>query len=65
MRVKKSADGGKTWSAGYPLPAKYVAYSDMVMTSNNIFALFYENGDKGSYERISFQRINVSYILNN
>lgn len=65
MKVKTSADGGKTWSAGYPLPANYVAYSDMVMTSNNIFALFYENGDKGSYERISFQRINVSYILNN
>ena len=63
VTVKSSADGGKTWSSGYPLSAKYGAYSDMVMTTDNILGLFYENGDKGSYERISFQRINVSYIL--
>lgn len=65
MKVKASADGGKTWSSGYPLPAPHVAYSDMVMTTDNILALFYENGDNGSYERISFQRIGVSYIIKN
>lgn len=63
LTLKASADGGKTWNEGYPMPAAHTAYSDIVMSSDNILGLFYENGESGSYEKISFQRIAVSYIV--
>ncbi len=63
MTVKGSTDGGQNWTSGYLVSAPHVAYSDMVMADNNIVLLFYENGESGSYEKISVQRIAISYVL--
>ncbi len=63
MTVKSSKDGGKTWNAGHEVWQGFTAYSDMVMINENIIGILYENGDKGSYERISFERVAMSYVL--
>ena len=63
LTVKGTSGDGSSWNSGYPMPAAHTAYSDIVMTDSNILGLLYENGESGSYEKISFQRIAVSYIL--
>jgi sialidase-1 len=63
MTVKGSSDGGQNWNSGYLVSAPHVAYSDMVMLDNNILLLLYENGESSSYEKISVQKIAISYIL--
>ena len=62
MTIKTSADGGKSWSSGYLVWGGYTAYSDMVMLDDKIIGILYENGDAGSYERISFEKAALSYI---
>lgn len=63
LTVKGTAGDGNSWNAGYPMPAPHTAYSDIVMVNDNVVGLLYENGESGSYEKISYQRIAVSYIL--
>ena len=63
LTVKASLDGGNKWSAGYTVWAGYAAYSDMVMLDDNTVGVFYENGDTGSYARISFEAVSVTNCL--
>ena len=63
MTVKGSTDGGQNWTSGYLVSSPHVAYSDMVILNNTIMLLFYENGESSSYEKISVQRIAISYVI--
>ena len=63
MTVKASTDGGGTWNAGHIVWDGMTAYSDMVMINENIIGILYENGSSSSYERISFDRVAMSYVL--
>ena len=63
MTVKASTDGGGTWNAGHIVWDGMTAYSDIVMINENIIGILYENGSSSSYERISFDRVAMSYVL--
>ena len=59
LTLKKSTDSGQSYDAGkvvYPGPA---AYSDLVQLKNGKIGVFYENGDKNPYERISFEVVDL------
>lgn len=47
--------------AGYL--GKAAAYSDIVLVKDEIVGVLYENGDNGSYERISFERVPLGYAF--
>lgn len=63
MTVKASLDGGESWNSGNEVWGGPTAYSDMVMINDNIVGILYENGESNSYERISFDRVAMSYIV--
>lgn len=63
LTVKASLDGGETWNSGHTVWDGPSAYSDMVMLDDNILGVLYENGESSSYERISFDRVRINYIV--
>ncbi len=63
LTLKASLDGGKKWTAGHVVWDGPAAYSDIVMISDRIVGILYENGNSGSYERISFDRAAIPYII--
>lgn len=63
MTIKASLDGGESWNSGNEVWGGPTAYSDMVMISDKVVGILYENGESNSYERISFDRVAMSYIL--
>ena len=57
MSIKKSADNGKTWSAGY---MSYIVGLRLFKCSLiNEIGILYENGSSKLYEKISFERIRI------
>ena len=63
MSIKGSTDGGGTWCSGQTVWEKNSAYSDMVLLNDSTLGLLYENGDKGSYERISFEKVPLNFAF--
>lgn len=63
MTLKGSHDGGASWCSGQTVWSGYTAYSDLVLVDDKTLGLLYENGDSGSYERISFEKIPINYAF--
>lgn len=63
MTIKSSSNDGEAWNAGNLVWGGPSAYSDITMIDNNIVGILYENGDDRPYERISFNRFAISYII--
>ena len=57
MRVRQSADGGKSWSNGTLLHEGPSAYSSLVSMPDDTVGCLYECGENHPYERIRFERI--------
>jgi len=59
IAVKKSLDDGVTWDSGKLIWAGPSGYSQLVGWASTL-GLLYENGDSGTYDRISFTKWDVS-----
>lgn len=57
LTLRRSDDGGTTWSAGVVLATGPAAYSDMTMLRGGYVGVLYETGDNSPYERIVFERV--------
>ena len=64
MIVKMSQDQGKTWDKGIVVWPKLAGYSQLTVLNKNTdyteLGLLFENGNKSTYERISFAALNYS-----
>jgi sialidase-1 len=68
MTLKASKDDGQTWETVQALHAGPAAYSSLAVLKNGSIACLYEAGNKSSYEKIIFQKINrkkITGILKN
>lgn len=52
LTVRKSTDGGETWSAGTVVHAGPAAYSDLTALPDGRLACLFEGGEKDAYEGI-------------
>jgi len=59
LTLWKSTDEGRTWAADRLIAAGPVAYADIVRTKDGKLGILFENGAKHSYERISFERLEI------
>jgi len=59
LTLWKSTDDGKTWVADRSVHAGPAAYADIVKTAEGKLGVLFENGGKESYERISFESLEV------
>jgi sialidase-1 len=59
MALRRSDDGGVTWTTERTLSGLPAAYSDLVQLGPSTVGLLYETGDFGPYETIEFRRIGL------
>lgn len=59
LTLWKSTDNGKTWAEDRLILPGPSAYADIVKTGDGKLGVLAENGSKESYERISFQRVDI------
>lgn len=52
LTVRKSTDGGETWSAGTVIHSGPAAYSDLTLLPDGNIACLYEGGERDAYEGI-------------
>ena len=52
LTVRKSMDGGETWSAGTVIREGPAAYSDLTLLSDGSIACLFEGGEQDAYEGI-------------
>ncbi len=52
LTLRKSLDGGETWSAGRVIHAGPAAYSDLTLLPDGRIACLFEGGDQDAYEGI-------------
>ena len=57
LQLRYSPDAGATWTGGLVLHDGPAAYSDVVEAGGRTLGVLYENGDTGTYERITFARV--------
>ncbi|WP_203417004.1 sialidase family protein [Jiangella ureilytica] len=57
LQLRYSSDAGATWTGGPVLHDGPAAYSDLVEAGGRTLGVLYENGDTGTYERITFARV--------
>ncbi|SEF08413.1 sialidase family protein [Jiangella alba] len=57
LQLRYSLDEGATWTGGPVLHDGPAAYSDVVEAGGRTLGVLYENGDTGTYERITFARV--------
>ncbi|PZF83445.1 sialidase family protein [Jiangella anatolica] len=57
LQLRYSLDEGATWTGGLVLHDGPAAYSDLVEAGARTLGVLYENGDAGTYERITFARV--------
>ncbi|SDS05259.1 sialidase family protein [Jiangella sp. DSM 45060] len=57
LQLRYSFDEGATWTGGPVLHDGPAAYSDVVVAGGRTLGVLYENGDTGTYERITFARV--------
>lgn len=62
MTIKKSSDGGKTWTWAMEVYTGHSAYSDIVALKSNELGILYENGVSNSSERISFEKFDINKL---
>ncbi len=59
LTVRRSDDGGRTWSSGRVVHPGPAAYSDLCDLGDGAVGLIYECGDEMTYERLRWTRLNV------
>lgn len=64
MTLRASFDEGKTWPVLKTLYAGPAAYSSMALLPDGSLGCFYEAGEKGPYEKIVFEKLDVTGFLN-
>jgi sialidase-1 len=62
LTVKLSEDRGMTWPLARTLEPGPSAYSDLAVGADGSIYCFFERGEKGSYERLTFARFNVEWL---
>jgi sialidase-1 len=60
MTVKQSIDDGASWTKQYVVNYGPSAYSDIVLLSETQIGILYENGEANPYEKISFEKMNLT-----
>ncbi len=63
MTVRISQDDCQTWPAAKELHAGPSAYSDLVVLPDGTMGCLYERGEKGAYERITFARFSLEWLM--
>jgi sialidase-1 len=63
LTLRMSADEGKTWPVSRVLWPGPAAYSDLVVLPDNTIGCLYERGNKGAYEKITFARLMLGWLL--
>lgn len=62
LTVRGSADDAQTWPGKLVLHEGPAAYSCLIRLDEETAGCFYERGDNGSYEKITFARFDVSSL---
>jgi sialidase-1 len=62
LTVRMSNDGGRTWPVAKLINPKHSAYSCLTVLSDGQIGLLYENGERDSYERITFMRFSLEWL---
>lgn len=57
LTLRYSFDAGATWRDGLTLHDGPAAYSDLVDANRRTLGVLYENGDSGTYERITYASV--------
>jgi sialidase-1 len=64
LTVRMSRDGGRTWPVAKLINTKPSAYSCLTVLPDGEIGLLYENGERESYERITFLRFSLEWLTN-
>jgi sialidase-1 len=62
MTVRLSDGDLKSWPAARVLHSGPAAYSDLAVLPSGEIGCFYERGEKGPYEKITFARFNLEWL---
>jgi sialidase-1 len=62
LSVRLSQDEGETWTAIRSLHHGPSAYSSLTVLKDGTIGCFYERGEKGPYERLTFARMNIAWL---
>jgi sialidase-1 len=62
LTVRKSSDGGKTWSEGSLLEKGPCAYSCMTVLRDGSIGILYEAGPKTGIENLVFARFDLDWV---
>lgn len=63
LTIKTSADKGRSWSAGKVIHAGPAAYSTVIPLRDGSIGVLYERGGASPYERITFARLPLEWVL--
>ena len=63
MTVRLSRDEGKTWPVKRLLNAGPAAYSNLAVLPDDSIGILYERGEKSAYERITFSRFKLEWLV--
>jgi len=63
LTVRLSKDGGETWPISRAIQPGFCAYSCLCTLPNGDIGCLYEDGEKGSYERISLARFSITWLI--
>jgi sialidase-1 len=63
LTVRLSPDDGKTWPISKLIDPGPSAYSSLAVLKDGTIGLLYEHGEKSSYERITFVRFSLDWLL--
>jgi sialidase-1 len=63
LTLRASRDGGKTWPVSRVLEPDHSAYSDLAAGADGTIYCFYERGDMGPYEKLTFACITPALLL--
>jgi len=57
MTVRRSRNGGRTWTSSIALPGTFAAYSDICLLGKGKLGVLYETGEKTAYDTIVFTTV--------
>ncbi len=63
LTIKLSHDGGGTWPESRTIHAGPAAYSTVIPLRDGTIGVLYERGEKSAAERITFARLDLSWIV--
>jgi sialidase-1 len=63
LTIRMSNDGCKTWPVSRVLNEGHSAYSDLAQCENGAICCFYERGEKNPYQRLTFAKFNVGWLI--